>query len=181
MRLFTAIGIYEPLKDGIEAMRRGLPGARWTPREQLHLSLRFIGEVSQGVFLEIRDALQGLRQPTFPLVLTGVGTFSGPGRSRVLWIGAEHSEPLLHLRSALDRILSSLGLRLERSKFHPHVTIARAKKTSPDRLHSYLEEYGDFHSEPFLVEEFMLFSSKLRPEGALHSLEEVYPLVKTDN
>ena len=118
------------LRDRLVALfGRGIPGARWVPAENYHLTLRFIGETPAYQEEEIDLALAGLKTRGFPLTLSGLGTFSKGGRATALWVGVERSPPLEHLRAKVETALQRIGLEPERRRFSPHITLARLDGT----------------------------------------------------
>ncbi len=176
IRLFIAIDIPESVKQEMARLCCGLPGARWVGTEQLHLTLRFIGEVDGGMFRDIRECLAEVQAEPFTLQLDGVGFFPPRGRPRVVWVGLRQSNELQRLRNRLESCLVGLGLEAEKRKFAPHITLARLKNTPPARVGRFLENHNLFLSFPFSVDEFFLYSSRLGKRGAVHRVEAAYPL-----
>jgi 2'-5' RNA ligase len=176
IRLFVAIDLPENIKEQLNSICFGLPGARWVPGDQLHLTLRFIGEVDGGLFREIRAALEHIEAEEFPVRLKGLGYFPPRQEPRVLWVGMDKSEELLQLRKKVDRELNELGVPAEKRKFAPHITLARLRETPLARVTSFLSGNGLFSLPEFQAENFCLYSSVLTPKGAMHQQEAVYPL-----
>lgn len=175
-RLFVAIDPPSAICDHIAGLCCGLPGARWTPAEQLHLTLCFIGEVSSSAFLDICEALAEITSPAFALRLQGVGFFPPRGQPRVVWAGIAPSEPLAVLQRKITTRLFALGLAPENRKFSPHITLARLNQTPPARVGRYLQDHGLFASVEFEVDQFLLYSSILGRKGASHFVEQQYQL-----
>ena len=179
-RLFIAIDLPEQVKEAVAGIAGDLPGARRVPREQIHLTLRFIGEVDEGMFLAIKGLLSAVRSAPFSLTLKGVGHFP-PGRHpRVLWVGMEESEPLRELRKMVELALIGAGVAAEERGFSPHITIARLKETPPTRVAVLEEKHRPFVAGPFPVGEFYLYSSILTREGAIHKREATCRLSPAD-
>ncbi len=176
MRLFVAIDLPDNIKEQVARLCCGLPGARWVRPEQLHLTLRFIGEVDGGMFQDIQEGLGDTGVDQFTLQLDGVGFFPPRGRPRVVWVGLRPCDGLLHLQRRIESCLVALGLEPETRKFAPHITIARLKNTPPARVGRFLENHNLFCSTPFPVAEFFLYSSILGRNGAVHRIEAGYPL-----
>ena len=126
-RLFIAIDLPEDVKVELTAIGYGLPGARWVTDDQLHLTLRFIGEVDGGMRNNISDALSFINYGSFTFTLQGAGHFPPRGKPKVLWIGIAKSQPLLQLRGKVESALRAIGLSPEGRKFSPHITLARLK------------------------------------------------------
>jgi 2'-5' RNA ligase len=144
--------------------------------EQLHLTLRFIGDADEGLFATIRDGLGGIRAPSFPIALKGVGCFPSPRRPRVVWVGTEAGDPLFHLQREVERIVSEAGVAPDEKRFSPHITLARLREASPSDFGVFQARHAGFRTEPFAVEAFHLYSSTLTPKGAIHRREASYPL-----
>ncbi|HEY6872300.1 MAG TPA: RNA 2',3'-cyclic phosphodiesterase [Geobacteraceae bacterium] len=175
-RLFVAIDLPEEVKERVAGLDDSLPGGRRVPREQLHLTLRFIGEVDEETFAGIRGALAGVRGAPFSMTLAGVGHFP-PGRHpRVLWVGLEGFEPLLDLQQQVESALETSGIAPEERRFSPHITIARLKETPAAAVAAFEERHAAFRAGPFPVAEFHLYSSSLTRAGAIHTREASYPL-----
>ena len=163
----------------MEGLRGGLPGARWQSAEQMHLTLRFIGEVDGAAFREIGDALGDIEAETFSLTLDGVGHFPPRGRARIVWAGVVPN-PGAHALARAHRgpPITSLGFEPEGRNFAPHVTLARLTARVPaHRMQDFVSYHGMFNSGPFPVRSFELFSSHLGAGGAHYEVEASYPLV----
>jgi len=170
-RLFVAIDIPQQIKDDLTRFTRELPVARWVPADQIHLTLRFIGEVGPQAFAAIKAAVSGLNFPEFTLALRGAGHFP-PGRHpRVLWVGVEPSDRLSQLQQDLELALLEVGIPPEERPFSPHITLARLRDTAPAKVNSFEERHGELNYPPYQVREVVLYSSVLTNQGAIHSKE----------
>lgn len=176
-RLFVAVDLSEEIQDQLAEISFGLPDVGWTPPEQLHLTLRFIGEVEGGHFRDIQEALEEVVAHGFTLTLRGVDYFPVKKDPRILWAGVEKNEKLTLLRNKIEHIVIEQGIEPEGRKFTPHITLGRVHDTPPWRVQRYLEENLNFHSSSMEVTEFHLYSSLLTPKGAIHTLESTYPLL----
>lgn len=176
IRLFIAIDIPENIRKEVEGMGRTIKNARPVPVEQLHLTLKFVGEVESSRLLDIDDALRKITFPKFSLSLRGVGTFPPRGTPRVLWVGVDSAEQTTNLRNCIERELAATGIPREKKRYTPHLTLARLGNCPIQQLHQFLAGNAFFQSSEFLVEKFHLYSSKLTPKGALHTLERFYLL-----
>jgi len=175
-RLFVSIDLPQAVRRELAGICCGLPGARWVEGDQIHLTLRFIGEVDGGVFQDIRDGLAGIKGVPFSIRLVGLGVFPPRKQPRVLWVGIEPVDPVAALRSRVEATLVALGLGPEGRKFAPHVTIARLHDPPVARLARYLARNALFAGPEFEVDAFHLYSSFLAKQGALHQLEASYGL-----
>ena len=176
-RLFVAIDLPPDIVALLQGICYGVPGARWVQAEQMHLTLRFIGEVDGGVFRDIKEGLADLETPGFALQVKGLGFFPPRKTPRVLWAGIAPVEQGCALRNKIDKVLLGMGLAPEGRKFSPHITLARLHETPLARLSRFLAGNGLFTTEAFPVAEFHLYSSALTSRGAFHTLEASYPLL----
>ena len=164
-RLFVAIRPPEPIRDLlIDAMDDGAD-FRWQDDEQLHLTLRFIGEVERPLANDLAAALTRIRSEPFQLRIAEIGRFA-QRNSGALWAGVEPKEPVAALAAKIERVCQSVGLDPERRAFHPHITLARWKGRRTREVHAYLERTAHLSSAPFAVDEFTLFESRLSKHGA---------------
>ena len=175
MRLFVALAIPDDVARSLLFLQGGIPGARWQTREQLHLTLRFVGEVDGRRAADIDDALMAIRAPGFQLTLHGVGTFGGRDPLQ-LWAGVRPNEALMHVQKKIETALQRIGLAPEPRKYTPHVTLARLKASPRGKVMEYLSAHALYASLPFGVGAFELCSSTLTPNGSRYTLERQYPL-----
>lgn len=176
IRLFVSLEMPEEVRARLEALCCDVPGARWTDPEQLHLTVRFIGEVEGHVFEEIRDGLGAVCVEPFELTLRGVGHFPPRGQPRVLWAGIERSEALTLLRQRVDRNLGRAGVPAEGRNFSPHVTLGRLRGSPARAVGSFLSQHALFEAGPIAIDRFWLYSSRLSHKRAVHRPEAEYPL-----
>ncbi len=175
MRLFVAFALPDTVAASLTMIQSGVPGARWQTREQMHLTLRFIGEVDGRDGSSIDNALSAISAPTLSLQLKGVGEFGGKN-PRALWAGVAPNDALLHLQRKIETAMQRIGLAAEPRKFTPHVTLARLRGTPPGIAMDYLVDHGLYASAPFEAREFILYESHLGPNGSLYVPQRHYPL-----
>ncbi len=179
LRLFAALAIPDEIADRLLPLMKGVPGAKWRPRENLHLTLRFFDELTEPVAEELDAALEEAtrgHQP-FELRLKGAGSFGGAD-PHALWIGAAESEPLKQLAAACERAARRTKLKPADHKFMPHVTVAYLNGALLDRVQAFESRLGLFETPPFLVQSFGLYSSVTRKSApSLYRLEAEYPLL----
>jgi 2'-5' RNA ligase len=175
-RLFVAIDLPEQQRRDLEAICHGLPAeTRWTPPEQLHLTVRFIGEVDDHLFSSTRHTLAEIPFTPFWLQIQGLGHFPPGRQAKILWAGVAESPQLDQLQRLIENRLVQLGLAPENRPFHPHLTIARLPPSlAPEVLAAYLARHRRLSSAPFLVDSFHLYSSRLTKHGAIHHREETF-------
>lgn len=175
-RLFVSVQVPEAVKQSLARLATDVPGARWLEPDEIHLTVRFLGEVDGLVFDDVLAALDEVRQAPFTLALRGVGHFPPRGEPRVLWAGLDRSDALRSLHDKVETVLVRAGVEPERRKFAPHVTLARLRGTPARAVGSFIAFNGLFRSEPFTVREFHLYSSSLSAKRAVHRVEATYPL-----
>lgn len=176
-RLFVAIRPPAAIRDQLQDLMEGVPGARWQDDEQLHLTLRFIGEVEGPLAEDIAAVLQTIHHPAFPIMLSGLGKFDSRGRVHTLWAGVRPHDMLAHLHRKVDQALVRVGLQPERRAYLPHVTLARfgREASSPDAL---LARHAGLSSAPFEIDHFALYESHLSQAGAHYEMVARYALQK---
>lgn len=174
MRLFAAIVLPEDVRSELAGLAGGLPGARWSPEENYHLTLRFIGEADRGFAEELADALSHVGGEGFELEVRSLGSFGG-ARPRAVWAGIAPSEPLTALRRRVESALVRAGLPPEERKFTPHITLARTAGARPAAVAAWLEDRGAFRLPAFAVDGFSLMSSRLGGEAPVYREEVRYP------
>lgn len=174
-RLFVGIELPDDIRDLISGLEAPLPGARWVDTDNLHLTLRFVGDIDNRQARELADFLSGIDVDAFEMRLDGLGTFGGKD-PRTLWAGVSAGEELGALARATERAARAAGLKPEGRTFKPHVTIARLNKPRIEALTRFLTRHGRFRSEPFVVSRFVLYSSKPMVGGGPYVVEEAFPL-----
>jgi 2'-5' RNA ligase len=174
-RLFVAIRPPEAIRDLLIDAMDDSADFRWQDDEQLHLTLRFVGEVERPLADDLADALGRLRAPRMPLRVAGVGRFE-QRNSGALWAAVEPKAPLAALAAKVDRTCQSVGLEPERRAFHPHITLARWKGRRTREVHDFLERRRGLASEPFAIDRFILFESHLSKHGAHYEEVASYDL-----
>ena len=176
MRLFVALSLPEDVQQRLSGLANGLPGARWVKPENLHLTLRFLGEVDNMAAADVDDALAKIRSPGFDLSLNGIGHFGEGRKLRALWVGVDASDQLMRLQEKIEQALIRAGLPPEPRKFKPHITLARFKSNPGARLQDYLADHNLVRAGPIAITSFELYSSFTSAEGAIYRVEASYPL-----
>ena len=174
-RLFVAIRPPEDIRDLLIDAMDDSPALRWVGDEQLHLTLRFIGEVERPVANDIAAALHRLRSSAFALRVTGVGKFE-QRNGGALWAAIQPAEPVSALAAKIERALQQVGLEAEHRAFKPHITLARWKRRNSEAVEAFLRRNSDLLSPSFQVDEFILFESRLSRHGAHYEPVAGFPL-----
>ncbi len=181
IRSFVAIDIEEPVRPAIVAylaeLRQRIDDAAWTPPENVHLTLKFLGSVAPDRLATLGERLASIaaEQPSFPIAFDGVGAFPSVARPRILWVGAAAAE-LGTLAAAVDAASVTIGVTPEERPFHPHVTLARLRERRGRRdrdsvraARAVLAADGAraFGTAP--ARSLVLFRSDTGPRGARHT------------
>ncbi len=176
LRLFAAITPPDDLAERLTQLMQGVPGAKWRPRENLHLTLAFYGDVDEARARDLDDELRQVRTPPFDLGLKGTGVFGGAD-PHALWMGATRPQELLQLNKACLRAARRAGIETERRAYAPHVTLAYLNDPDRDRLARFIQRTALYETPAFRVTSFSLFSSWQGKKGPNAYVEEaVYPL-----
>ncbi|MGH2788790.1 MAG: RNA 2',3'-cyclic phosphodiesterase [Actinomycetota bacterium] len=182
VRLFVAARVPEPqlllLKRMAAPLKGAIDDARWTPPENQHLTLKFLGSTPADLLEPIGAAVDSVAAHIAPdkVSLSGLGAFPTPRRARVLWAGVDDPSGLLpRLAEGLDTALGPLGFEPEKRKFMPHLTLARLRTPAPV-AEAMQGVRLDEAFTPFLVGSIDLFSSKLSPHGARYEVLNYFEL-----
>lgn len=179
MRLFVALEIPDGHRRALMALQRPLGGARWVVEENLHLTLRFIGEADNELAEDLDAGLADVVADGFALRIQGVGTFGSGRRVRALWAGVAPTPALQVLQDKVERTAQRAGCAPEPRKFAPHVTLARSGRGRQGggfgpRLGGFLAAHAGLDLPPFEVSSLALFSSVLTREGPHYAVEARY-------
>jgi RNA 2',3'-cyclic 3'-phosphodiesterase len=175
LRLFVGIQFPPELKLRLSLLETALPGARWIDPGNLHLTLRFIGEITEDRAADADEALLRLKARRFALQLAGVGVFGG-NRPHSLWLGVERDPELIRLHDKIELALIRIGFAPEPRRFAPHVTLARLRDPMLDHLGHFLAAHARFRADPLPVEHFSLIASFPTKAGSVYEGQADYPL-----
>jgi 2'-5' RNA ligase len=177
-RMFIALTLPAPVREALAELAEPIPGVQWTRPEQLHLTLRFIGDVPSAQREIMLERLAAVKVASFILPVEGVGAFPPNRPPRIIWAGVGQGHPrLFQLRQRVDDALLGYGLPLDVRTFHPHATLGRCTEDSAAAATAWLRAHRDFAAPPFRAESFELYTSELRPTGAVHTLVRSFPLM----
>jgi len=186
MRLFVALELKAAVRENLGALLKALravsPQTRWVRPENLHLTLKFMGEVPETKLAAIRSALASVHsdQPT-TVDFRGLGFFPNEKRPRVLWAGIEASPNLKTLAAEIDRAAEKLGIPREQRPFAPHLTLARFEPPElPEKLRSAIQENAAREFGSFRTNQYLLIESKLKPSGAGYTTLESFPFAAAE-
>jgi 2'-5' RNA ligase len=179
IRSFVAVSISEgarhQIADLLGRLRRepGIP-VRWVRPELMHLTLAFLGEVSQDFLdsVKVRLVEVGQQHKVLTAQLKGLGAFPSPSRARVVWIGTEQGKnEVCVLQAGIVKALRSVGYQPEKRPFSPHLTIGRLRIPGDVSRAVAVQ----FESEPFAIDRAVLFRSVLGPDGPVYSRLAEFP------
>ena len=173
-RLFVAIRPPEDVRLALLGLMGGLHDLRWQNDNQLHLTLRFIGEVERPMADDIAAELERIRFEPFAITLDGVGKFE-KRRQGALWAGVQPREQLKALAAKVERACQAAGVEPEQRAYRPHITLARWNGRAPN-LDRFMERHAGLTSRTWEVREFILFESRLGQGGAHYEPVERYAL-----
>lgn len=177
IRLFTGLSVPDDMRQKLAAVQGGIPGMRWTPPENFHVTLTFIGDVPENTAEDIDEALLAVQVESFDMHVRGMGSFAQGDHPQVLWAGVDHGDALFALRHKIDNVFERYSIAHEKRKYTPHVTLARMKEPDMDRLPAFIAEHQKFDAGITPVSSFILYRTHQTKNG--HYYEEVaeYPLL----
>ncbi|MFB0611064.1 RNA 2',3'-cyclic phosphodiesterase [Aurantiacibacter poecillastricola] len=173
-RLFVALRPPEHIAEALLDMQEGIPGARWQDADNLHVTLRFVGEVDRHTAAVLECALADVHFAPFPLAISGVGHFEGNRRAKAIWARIAPSAALDELQMRVEMACRRAGLPAETRKFVPHITLARLNSGSGP-IGDWLHEHGACSLGAWRVDRFSLYESDLTPNGAIYSEVTTFP------
>lgn len=179
MRLFIAIPLPQDVKQKLLDLQQPINGIRWQSQEQMHLTIKFVGEVDQATAGELRDELHTITHPHFAMTIAGIGYFPKGKQPKVLWAGIKENASLQELHKKVEHCCDKNGIAPENRPYKPHVTIGRTKNTPKQAVTSYINQHEPFVLPDIQVSEFALYESKLHPDGARHHRLQTY-FLKSD-
>jgi len=180
MKVFIAIDLPEDVRQSLSAVQRELRGVsntiRWVSTDSAHLTLKFLGEITEPSVEEVRQVMANVTWKPFHISVKGVGFFPGALSPRVLWAGM-HAPTLEALAERIDSKMETFGFEKERRKYRPHITLARAKRGALDS--SFVTAASQFEETEFgsfLVDRCSLYRSDLQSTGHVYTKLREYLL-----
>jgi RNA 2',3'-cyclic 3'-phosphodiesterase len=173
IRLFTGLELPEDVALDLKIMQGGVSGARWIDGQDFHITLRFIGDIEDGLGREVAQALDRLEMKPLAITLKNIDVFGG-NKPHAIIAHVEENAELRRLQLAQERLCQRLGLEPEPRKFIPHVTLARLRDADPKDLRNFIESHALYRSRSFEVKQFALFSARPSRGGGPYAVEETY-------
>lgn len=176
-RVFVALSVPQPSAGALTTLFSDIPNFRWNEEMNLHLTLRFIGEVDEALREAISAKLETIAVEPFILPIEKVGVFPTKGQPQVVYagIGTGHTR-LYQLQHRVEEALAGLGLPLILRTFSPHITLARVSKCSPNVVQEFVKKNREFSAPPFKVDKFCLYRSRMTHFGSEYTLLKEYHL-----
>lgn len=166
-RLFVALRPPPPIRAALLSVMDGVAGARWQDDEQLHVTVRFLGEVDRHQADDVAAALAAVRATPPAVRIDGVGTFDTRGHVDTLWARITPAEPLAALHRKVNQALARAGIAPDPRRYLPHVTLARfGRRASTEGLPQWIDRHAALATRQFTMDHVLLFESRLDPEGA---------------
>jgi 2'-5' RNA ligase len=175
LRLFAAIPAPDDVAETLVRLQRGVPGARWSPRENFHITLRFFGEINVRMAEDLDAELAAIVADPFEVALKGAGHF-GAEDPHALWMGVAANPALEALARKCELAAKRAGLASERRPYAPHLTMAYLGRTQLDRVMAFERQHALFACEPWRVTWFGLYSSWTGKRASQYQLEREYRL-----
>ncbi len=176
IRLFAALPAPIEIAQGLARRQQGVPRARWSAPEKLHITLAFYGEISEIAAADLDEALAAIDLPAFDVTLKGVGA-TGEGEDvRSVWTGVVENPALVRLAGRCEAAGRRLGLKMEARAYRPHMTLAYLRRAPPPRVAAWVQEHNMLLSPPWRADHFALYSSWKGPDGSQYDVERVYRL-----
>lgn len=180
MRLFVALEIpvtaRKNLATLIALLRAITREPRWVRAENLHLTLKFLGEVAENQRAAVETALAGIRShQAVTLEFRGLGFFPNEKQPRVFWAGIEASSNLKMLAADIEGAMEKCGIAREKREFSPHLTLARLERSLPEALRQAIADNAHREFGWLRTGEFHLMQSKLKPSGAEYTTLKTFP------
>lgn len=176
IRSFVALELSDEVREKLvivlQRLQRTSASVKWVEPENLHLTLKFLGEVPEEQIELVTEALKTVAQATepFSFVVKGVGGFPNLRRPRVLWVGVEATQPLIRLQQLVEKAMEQIGFASEERAYHPHITIGRVKATTGiEKVREILSEYANAEFGEVFISHLTLFRSDLSREGPTYT------------
>ncbi|WP_135081626.1 RNA 2',3'-cyclic phosphodiesterase [Terasakiella sp. SH-1] len=175
LRLFVGVELPTSFHESLRSLCSGLKEVRWVAPRNMHITLAFLGEIDQGAAADFHEALCDIQFDSFELYLNEVDCFESRGRAHVVWTGVKGKvEALAHLHQKVLMAAEYAGLKPDRRKYKPHVTLAWLKGTPLENVQTYMSSHNGFKTERFVVDHFSLYRSHLTRHGADYEVLERY-------
>ena len=175
MRLFTAIQFTDTVRQRMVMLAENIHGFKWASPDQVHLTLRFIGNVEPQLSFEIDKKLQKIHFSAFKLTPAGIGMFPNSNQPRIFWIGIEADKALFALQKRIENAIIECGLKPEIRNYHPHITLARIRSSNKECIQSFMKKHEHWRMETITIHSFHLVESIRNRSGSVYQNLFSYP------
>ena len=177
MRVFVAIPLPVDIRASLSSLCHGVPGANWTSSDNMHITLRFLGEITEDEARDLDDELSSIEFPVFDLTYRGFGCFDKRGNVHTLWAALDPSEKLERLFEKIESATVRSGLEKARRKFKPHTTLARFRHVADSEIGLFMESRNPFSTESFPAQSICMYQSLRMHDGPRYEVLSKYPLI----
>ncbi|MBA3722557.1 MAG: RNA 2',3'-cyclic phosphodiesterase [Parachlamydiaceae bacterium] len=164
-----------PIKKDLSLVCSGLQSVDWIPEENFFITLRYLGEINDSLFAEIKDRLSTINFLTLQLSLFGIEANITKGNHCSIWTNVNPSEKIIKLKHEIDKALVNLNQIPNEKSFQPHVMLGHSNQVSSQRLADYLAYHSFYQTEPFTINNFVLSTVHNTPNKTLFRTIEKYP------
>ncbi len=176
MKYFLALPLPPDLANQLISLVPFDPGIEPLEPQDLHITLRFVGDLKPAVFDEMLEALKEIKGPQIPIHLSGCGCFSEGKLPKILWVGVEKNPELIKLQHDISNLLDSFKIPRASHAFFPHLTLARLNNASPELLAQFLARHSKTTWDPYLATYWSLFQSHSTKSGPHYEEKVSYSL-----
>jgi 2'-5' RNA ligase len=176
IRLFAAVAVSDDIAAGLAPRQKGILGARWRPAENLHITLRFFGDIAEDKADDLDSELARVGGRPLEIILEGVGAFGEGADIHAVWAGVARNEPLERLARRCESAARRAGLPRDTRAWRPHVTLAYLRGGDPTAVGAWVQSHNLLKSPTFPVRRFGLYSSWPSEDGSVYRLERAYSL-----
>lgn len=176
MRLFIAVPLPKEVKNVLIDLQEPIDGVRWQREQQMHLTLKFIGEANTQLTKSLQKRLSEIEYSTFTIRLKGLGYFPERSHPKVLWVGLRENLSLKELQQKVEEKCHEVGIAPESRPYKPHITLCRVQGASKRTINAFFNKHKKFEVEDIWVDQFVLYESKLHPDGARHRRVQTFSL-----
>ncbi len=171
IRAFIAVEVpdFPAIRDFIGDLKKSPARLKAVEPENLHITLKFLGDIAEEKVVELADALKSIETPAFYFELRSAGAFPDIRNPKVIWVGVKEDGSLSSLQREVEEICASLGFEREKREFSPHLTVVRLKDRNPKGIRPVVERYSEVHFGTVEVKEIKLKKSILTPQGPIYS------------
>jgi RNA 2',3'-cyclic 3'-phosphodiesterase len=174
-RLFVALRPPRAVRQHLIDAMQGVAGARWQDDDQLHLTLRYVGEVDRHRAEDVAAALGSVHAAAVTARIAGAGLFARRDVPHTLWARVEPAGPITALHQAVNVVLQRAGIAPDARAFVPHITLARLNR-SAGPVAPFIARASDLVTPDFVMDHVILYESELARDGARYHPVARYPL-----